>query len=676
MSPRSSVSVATPLWSRAIAVETLRRFAPRNALASPVMGLVWLGTLATLALAVQRLAAGSPAGFALAVAVLLAATLGFAYHAEAVAEARARGQAFSLRAVRDQLMARRLDAGGGSTPIPAGQLLCGDRVVVEAGELIPVDGEIVEGCATVNEAAVTGESAPVLREAGGDRSGVIAGTRVLSDRIVVAVTTLPGDSFLDRMIGLVESASRQKTPNERALGMLLAAMTAVFAIVVATLPALAAALGIRLDPVMLVALLVCLIPTTIAGLLPAIGIAGMNRAFAARLIAKSGKAVEIAGDIDTLLVDKTGTITVGNRQATAWHPVPGVEPVALARAAALASVADETPEGRSIVELARDRLGIVIDASQVRRAIAFSAQTRISGVETDAGPFTKGAIDAMLGACRRDGIHVPAELVPIAERIASRGATPLVVVGEGRVRGVVELSDQVKPGIAVRFAQLRALGVRTVMITGDNPLTAAAIAAEAGVDDFVAEATPEAKLAAVRREQAAGRLVAMVGDGTNDAPALAQADLGLAMNAGTQAAKEAANLVDLDSDPAKLIDAVEIGKQLLVTRGALTTFSLANDVAKYFAVLPALFAPALPFLGVLDVMRLHSPQSAVLAALIYNALVIPALVPLALRGVRGIAAGGDRLLARNLLVYGVGGLIAPFVAIKALDLLLAAAGLS
>ncbi|WP_370304833.1 potassium-transporting ATPase subunit KdpB [Sinimarinibacterium flocculans] len=653
---------------------SLVKLAPAQAARNPVMFLVWMGTLLTAVVVVRGLWVGDSVGFPIGVLVLLALTVLFANAAEAVAEARARGQAGSLRQIRTELRARRRLDDGREETVPATALRRGDRVVVEAGELIPVDGDIVEGMASINESAVTGESAPVLREAGGDRSGVIAGTLVLSDRIVVEVGADPGDSFLDRMIALVENAQRQKTPNELALTVLLAAMSLVFIIVVVTLPLLARFVGAELDATMLLALLVCLIPTTIAGLLPAIGIAGMNRAFAERLIAKSGKAVEVAGDIDTLLIDKTGTITFGNRHATAWHPVGGTRVQTLVEAAALASVADPTPEGRSIVQLAADAHGIRPQVARIVRSIAFSAQTRMSGVETEAGLIYKGAIDAVRDWCAQRDIPVPGDLPAVAERIARKGATPLAVVAN-RVLGVVELSDVVKPGIQSRFARLRRMGVRSVMITGDNPLTAAAIAAEAGVDDFVAEATPEAKLAAIRREQAQGRLVAMVGDGTNDAPALAQADIGLAMNAGTQAAKEAANMVDLDSDPAKLIKAVEIGKQLLATRGALTTFSLANDVAKYFAVLPALFASSLPLFAPLDVMRLHSPQSAVLSALIYNALIIPALIPLALRGIATGAEPGDVLLQRNLAIYGLGGVVAPFAAIKLIDLLLAATGL-
>lgn len=649
--------------------QSVYKLAPWVAARNPVMFLVLVGTFAVIALAVVEARSGGNVGFGLTVALILALTVWFANLAEAIAEARARGQASSLRQARQDLSARRLDRGGEETTVPASQLRKGDRVRVATNELIPADGEIVEGVATINEAAVTGESAPVLREAGSDRSGVIAGTRVVSDHIVIEVTADPGDSFLDRMIHLVEGARRQKTPNEQALGMLLAAMSLVFLLVILTLPALASFVAVPLDRTMLIALLVCLIPTTIAGLLPAIGIAGMNRAYAHKLIAKSGKAVEVAGDIDTLLIDKTGTITFGNRQATALTALAGVGLAELAEAAALASASDDTPEGKSILILARRDHGIEVNAA-LGRPIPFSAQTRMSGVELDGETIYKGAADAVLRHAREVGAVVSEELVPVVESIARGGATPLVVIRANRLLGVVTLSDVVKPGIRARFESLRRVGVRSVMITGDNPLTAAAIAAEAGVDDFIAEATPEAKLAVIRSEQAQGRLVAMVGDGTNDAPALAQADVGIAMNAGTQAAKEAANIVDLDSDPAKLITAVEIGKQLLVTRGALTTFSLANDVAKYFALLPAIFAAGLPVLEPLDLMRLESAQSAVISALIFNALVIPALIPLALRGVEIGERGGDALLARNLLVFGVGGVVAPFIGIKLIDLLL------
>jgi K+-transporting ATPase ATPase B chain len=670
---RRAGTAAGSHWGAAGAA-AVAKLDPLKAVANPVMFVVLVGTVLCAVLAVLAGPADPRFGFMVAVTAILLLTVLFANFSEALAEARGRGQAASLRAARAELTARRLHEGG-EERIPASALRMGDRVVVSAGELIPADGEIVRGVASVNEAAVTGESAPVLREAGTDRSGVIAGTRVLTDEIEVQVTADPGGSFLDRMIALVEGAKRQKTPNELALTVLLSAMTLVFLVVVATLPAIAHPVGGELDTVMLVALLVCLIPTTIGGLLPAIGIAGMNRALKANVIAKSGKAVELAGDIDTLLLDKTGTITIGDRQATAFQPLAGVEARLLAEAAVLASLADPTPEAKSILTLARSQ-GVATGEPPVGATfIAFSAQTRMSGVDlADGRAIRKGAADAIERWVGGQGGSVPAELRARVEHIARSGATPLVVAQGRHALGVVALSDVVKPGVRERFARLRALGVRTVMITGDNPLTAAAIAADAGVDDFIAEATPEDKLACIRREQAAGRLVAMVGDGTNDAPALAQADIGLAMNAGTQAAKEAGNMVDLDSDPAKLLAVVEVGKQLLITRGALTTFSLANDVAKYFAILPAVFASSLPVLSAVDVLRLSSPTHAVLAALIFNALIIPALVPLALRGVAFTPGSGESLLRRNLLVYGLGGLLLPFPAIKLIDLLLANLG--
>ncbi len=641
---------------------------------NPVMAVVWGGTILT---AFMTLAGKTAPGFGWAVTGVLFATVLFANFAEAVAEARGRGQAASLRQARKDLFARRLASADSPewTRVAAAELRPGDHVEVSAGELVPADGEIVEGLAMVNEAAVTGESAPVLREAGTDRSGVIGGTKVLSDRIVVRVTAEPGQSFLDRMISLVEGASRQKTPNEIALSMLLTTMTLIFLIVVLTLPAIAAFVGIRIDPIILVALLVCLIPTTIGGLLPAIGIAGMNRALSANVLAKSGKAVEVAGDVDVLLLDKTGTITHGDRSATQFQPLAGVDESSLRDAALLASLADPTPEGKSIVRLARER-GSAQAQVDGTSFVEFSAQTRMSGVDVAAAGgqalriVRKGAADAIVRHVQTLGAAVPAELHARVETIARSGATPLVVADGARVLGVIALSDVVKHGIKERFARLRQMGVRTIMITGDNPLTAAAIAAEAGVDDFVAQARPEDKLARIRAEQRAGHLVAMVGDGTNDAPALAQADVGLAMNSGTQAAKEAGNMVDLDSDPAKLLEVVEIGKQQLITRGALTTFSLANDVSKYFAILPALFMAAIPQMAVLNVMRLSSPANAVLAALIFNAIIIPLLIPLALRGVRFAPASATALLRKNMLIYGLGGVLLPFAAIKAIDMAL------
>nr|WP_313213934.1 potassium-transporting ATPase subunit KdpB [Stenotrophomonas acidaminiphila] len=656
-------------WRHALR-ESVRKLAPAHLLHNPVMAVVMAGTVLALLL---TLGGQAPLGFGLAVTAILLLTVLFGNFAEAVAEARGRGQASALRRARQDLVARRLAApriGAAESAVAAAALRPGDHVIVGAGEFVPADGEIVLGLATINEAAVTGESAPVLREAGTDRSGVIGGTKVLSDQIVVRVTAEPGHSFLDRMIALVEGANRQKTPNEIALTLLLAAMSLTFLVVVATLPAIAAAVGARLDPLLLIALLVCLIPTTIGGLLPAIGIAGMNRALQANVLAKSGKAVEVAGDVDVLLLDKTGTITYGDRQASAFHLLAGIEAWQLREAALLSSLADPTPEGRSIVRLAREQGCATAEPDQADY-LAFSAQTRMSGVDlADGRRIRKGAADAITAHVSALGGSVPNELQARVDQVARGGATPLVVCEGRHVLGVVELADVVKHGMREKFAQLRAMGIRTVMITGDNPLTAAAIAAEAGVDDYIAQARPEDKLARIRSEQAGGRLVAMVGDGTNDAPALAQADIGLAMNSGTQAAKEAGNMVDLDSDPAKLLAVVEVGKQQLITRGALTTFSLANDVSKYFAILPALFAAAIPSMAALNVMQLSSPRNAVLAALVFNALVIPALIPLALRGVRFRPATATALLRRNMLVYGVGGVLLPFAAIKAIDLLL------
>ncbi|MBL0162491.1 MAG: potassium-transporting ATPase subunit KdpB [Xanthomonadales bacterium] len=665
---RATLSVA--------AIEAFKKLSPRHALGNPVMAIVLLGTVLTL---VISLTTPGALGYGLLVTAILLVTVLFANFAEAMAEARGRGQASSLRAARKDLVARVRDEAGNERHVPASELRRGDIVIVSEGELIPADGEIIKGIATVNEAAVTGESAPVLREAGTDRSGVIGGTKVLSDEILIEVSAEPGGSFLDRMIALVEGANRQKTPNEIALTMLLAAMTLTFVIVVASLPFMAGFLGATLDPLLLIALLVCLIPTTISGLLPAIGIAGMNRALSANVLAKSGKAVEIAGDVDVLLLDKTGTITHGDRQATQFHALSGIDPARLRDAAMLSSLADPTPEGKSIVKLALQQGATLVDPEHAH-FVQFTAQTRMSGVDLKDASGTiqrsirKGAGDAITRYVQGLGGASDAELQGRIDAVARSGATPLVVAEGKHVLGVVELSDVVKHGVAERFARLRAMGIKTVMITGDNPLTAAAIAAEAGVDDYIAEATPEDKLARIRQEQANGRLVAMVGDGTNDAPALAQADIGLAMNSGTQAAKEAGNMVDLDSDPAKLLEVVEIGKQQLITRGALTTFSLANDVSKYFAILPALFAAAIPSMAAIDVMQLSSPRNAVLAALIFNALVIPALIPLALRGVRFTPGSANALLRRNMLVYGLGGVVLPFVAIKLIDLVLASLG--
>lgn len=615
------------------------------------------------------------AGFQIQLVIWLWLTVLFGTFAEALAEGRGRAQAASLRAAKSELTARRVtDAPGAPQQVPAAALRRGDVVIVETGELIPADGEVIEGVASVNEAAITGESAPVIREAGGDRSAVTAGTRVISDWIRVRVTQEPGQGFLDRMIALVEGAERQKTPNEIALTILLVGLTIIFLIAVATIPGFAHYAGGSIPATVLAALLITLIPTTIAALLSAIGIAGMDRLVRFNVLAKSGRAVEAAGDVDVLLLDKTGTITIGDRQASAFRPLTGVRIDELAAAASLASLADETPEGRSIVVLAREAFNVTRrELPHGAEVIPFTAQTRLSGVRTGDALIQKGAVDAVLRA-NPHAADTPAarELRTLTEEIARAGQTPLAVAQDGRLLGLVALKDVIKAGVRERFAELRRMGIRTVMITGDNPLTAAAIAAEAGVDDFLAEATPEDKLALIRREQAGGRLVAMCGDGTNDAPALAQADVGVAMNTGTQAAREAGNMVDLDSDPTKLIEIVGLGKQLLMTRGALTTFSVANDVAKYFAIIPAMFVALYPDLGVLNVMRLASPQSAILAAIIFNALIIPCLVPLALRGVRYRPMAAGPLLARNLAIYGLGGLIAPFIGIKAIDLALTA----
>ena len=643
------------------------RLMPQHAIHNPVMFVVWLGTVITI---VATLMGWSSLWFGSTVSVLLLLTLLFANFAEAIAESRGRGQAAALKATRQNLMANRLLPNGQTEQIAATALHQKDRVVVVAGELVPADGEIIEGFATINEAAVTGESAPVLREAHTDHSGVIGGTKVLTDRIVLEVSAEPGHSFLDRMIALVEGSSRQKTPNEIALGILLMVMTLTFLMVVVSLPFIAQFIHIQLDPVVLVALLVCLIPTTIGGLLPAIGIAGMNRALQANILAKSGKAVEVAGDVDVLLLDKTGTITFGDRQATDFYPLTPVTHAELALAACLSSLADPTPEGKSIVKLAEAQ-HVQIPNTDGAHFIAFSASTRMSGVDlADGQSIRKGALSAILNFIEDDQAYLDAELKSRVEQIASQGGTPLVVANQKHILGVVALSDVVKQGIQEKFARLRQMGIKTVMVTGDNPLTAAAIAAEAGVDDYIAEAKPEDKLQCIREQQRLGHLVAMVGDGTNDAPALAQADIGLAMNSGTQAAKEAGNMVDLDSDPSKLLAVVEIGKQQLITRGALTTFSLANDVSKYFAILPALFAVAIPQLQVLNVMHLATPESAIISALIFNALVIPLLIPIALKGVQFKPASATQLLARNMMLYGVGGVVLPFIAIKAIDVMI------
>ncbi len=661
---------------------------PRTQLRNPVMFVVYMGSIFTTLLWLKSLFAGaeSPPGFILAVSLWLWMTVLFANFAEAIAEGYGRAQAASLRRTRTHVAAHRLAYQGASetTDVPANDLKTGDLVIVRAGETIPADGEVFEGVASVDESAITGESAPVVRESGGDRSAVTGGTRVISDWLVVRVSVLPGRSFLDRMIAMVEGAKRQKTPNEIALTILLAALTLVFLLVVATLLPFSAysirvsGQGQTVPVTVLVALLVCLAPTTIGALLSAIGIAGMNRLGKANVIAMSGRAVEAAGDVDVLLLDKTGTITLGNRQATRFVPADGVTEPELAEAAHLASLADETAEGRSIVVLAKNRFGLRgRDLAGIKpHFVPFSATTRSSGVSFEEHEIRKGAADAIESHVRGLGGHMPEEVCLTVQRIAQAGGTPLVVSRDARVLGVIELKDIVKGGIKERFAELRKMGIKTVMITGDNPLTAAAIAAEAGVDDFLAEATPEAKLTLIRRYQRGGRLVAMTGDGTNDAPALAQADVAVAMNSGTQAAKEAGNMVDLDSNPTKLIEIVNIGKQLLMTRGALTTFSIANDVAKYFAILPAAFASTYPALKALDVMRLSSPASAILSAVVFNAMIIVALIPLALRGVRCRPVGAAELLRENLLVYGLGGLLVPFLGIKAIDMLFAATGLA
>ncbi|EPG34543.1 potassium-transporting ATPase subunit KdpB [Acinetobacter colistiniresistens] len=661
----SNATQQLDILNKEIIQQTFHKLLPQHAFKNPVMACVWIGTVLSL---IATFMGSASLVFGLLLSCILLVTVLFANYAEAVAEAKGRGQAASLRQARENLTANRLaDLNAIPEVVSANLLKKDDLVIVKAGEIVPADGEIIQGFATINESAVTGESAPVLREANTDRSGVIGGTKVLSDQITVCVSNEAGHSFLDRMIALVEGANRQKTPNEIALGILLNIMTITFIVVVATLPFIGAMAGVKISLVLLIALLVCLIPTTIGGLLPAIGIAGMNRALKANVLAKSGKAVEVAGDIDVLLLDKTGTITYGDRQATAFYPLAGVSPGELRQAAMLTSFADPTPEGKSVVSLGKE-LGEHIQEPKDAEFIQFSASTRLSGVDLVTGQrIRKGAVDAILKFTEQN-IQDNLELKTRVEQVASKGATPLVVASNHNILGVIELSDVIKQGIKERFALLREMGIKTIMVTGDNPLTAAAIAAEAGVDDYIAEAKPEDKLACIRQEQAAGKLVAMVGDGTNDAPALAQADIGLAMNSGTQAAKEAGNMVDLDSDPTKLLDVVEIGKQQLITRGALTTFSLANDVSKYFVILPALFAVAIPQLDVLNILRLSSPSSAVISALIFNALIIPMLIPLALRGVQFKPASALQLLRRNMLIYGVGGVIFPFIAIKLIDL--------
>ncbi len=649
---------------------------PLTLMRNPVIFFTEVVSALVSVLGVADAVSGRPAGFELAIALFLWLTVLFATFAEAVAEGRGRARAESLRRTRTETIAKKLADPKDRrryTKIPATELRAGDVVLVEAGDLIPSDGDVIEGMASVNESAITGESAPVIREAGGDRSAVTGGTLVVSDWLVVRITAEPGSTFLDRMIRLVEGAERRKTPNEIALDILLAGLTLIFLIAVVTLVGLAHYSGTMIPVPVLVALLVCLIPTTIGGLLSAIGIAGMDRLVRFNVLATSGRAVEAAGDVDTLLLDKTGTITFGNRMAAAFIPAPGIGERRLAEAAVRASLGDETPEGRSILAFARDRYGIVPETMKGGTVVPFTAQTRLSGLDAEGHQWRKGAVDSVLAWLGET--NPPAAFTAAVERIARAGGTPLAVAEDKTLLGVIELKDIVKPSIRERFAALRRMGIRTVMVTGDNRLTAAAIASEAGVDDFIAEATPQDKLAYIRRVQAEGRLVAMTGDGTNDAPALAQADVGVAMQSGTQAAREAANMVDLDSDPTKLIEIVEIGKQLLITRGALTTFSIANDVSKYFAILPAIFVTSYPELAALNVMRLTSPQSAIMSAVIFNAIIIVLLVPLALRGVRFKPIGAAQLLRRNLLLYGVGGVIAPFIGIKLIDLALTLLGL-
>jgi potassium-transporting ATPase ATP-binding subunit len=657
-----------PIMRRAV-IDALGKLDPRVLFRNPVIFVVEVVSLVVTIRVVADIADGGPIAFDSAIGIGLWLTVLFANFAEAVAEGRGKAQADSLRRTRADLVARRLMSDGREETLPASQLAAGDVVMVAAGELIPGDGDIIEGIASVDESAITGESAPVIRESGGDRSAVTGGTKVLSDWIKVRITAEPGSSFIDRMIKLVEGAQRQKTPNEIALSLLLVKFTIIFLMVVVSLQPFAIYAGNRVSDAVLIALFVCLIPTTIGGLLSAIGIAGMDRLVQRNVLAMSGRAVEAAGDVSTLLLDKTGTITLGNRQAVRFIAAPGIDERAFAEIAQLASLADETPEGRSIVILAKKRFDFRERDLLEERAVfvPFTAQTRMSGVDLDGTQIRKGAVDAVVAWSSQE---LPDQLRVTVDEIARAGGTPLAVARANVPVGVIELKDVIKEGLAERFAQLRKMGIKTVMITGDNPLTAAAIAEESGVDDFLAQATPETKMDLIRKEQSGGILVAMTGDGTNDAPALAQADVGVAMNTGTSAAKEAGNMVDLDSNPTKLMDIVEIGKQLLITRGALTTFSIANDVAKYFAIIPALFLGTYPALESLNVMRLRSPQSAILSAVIFNAIIIVILVPLALRGVRYRAIGAEGLLRRNLLIYGVGGLVAPFIGIKLIDVLL------
>ena len=666
------------LFPKELVIESLKqsfvKLDPRTMFRNPIMFIVEVVTFVMLVVTVWSAAGGDTAqgsfGYNIVVFIVLFLTLLFANFAEAIAEARGKAQADSLRKTREETPAKRVEAGGKITTVSSSQLKKGDIFICEAGDTIPSDGEIIEGLASIDESAITGESAPVIREAGGDKSSVTGGTKVLSDQIRVMVTTQPGESFLDKMIALVEGASRKKTPNEIALTILLAGFTLVFVVVCGTLKPLADYSGAQITIAAFISLFVCLIPTTIGGLLSAIGIAGMDRALRANVITKSGKAVETAGDIDTLLLDKTGTITIGNRKATQFYPVAGVDEHSFVQACLMASLSDETPEGKSIVELGRERGVRIRDLSTSgSRMIKFTAETKCSGVDLKDGTrIRKGAFDAIRQMCEEAGNKYPEEVAALVGKITGNGGTPLVVAQDDFIIGVIELQDIIKPGIQERFERLRKMGVKTVMVTGDNPLTAKYIAEKAGVDDFIAEAKPEDKMNYIKKEQEAGKLVAMMGDGTNDAPALAQANVGVAMNSGTQAAKEAGNMVDLDNDPTKLIEIVEIGKQLLMTRGTLTTFSIANDVAKYFAIVPALFMVAIPQLAALNIMHLHSPESAILSAVIFNAVIIPILIPLALRGVAYKPIGASALLRRNLLIYGVGGVIAPFIGIKLIDM--------
>jgi K+-transporting ATPase ATPase B chain len=663
---------------RRAGIDAFIKLDPRKLTGNPViLATEVVAVLATVSL-VDAVARHAGFSFPLQIALWLWATVLFANFAESVAEGRGKAAADSLRAARVTTKAKLIvdEATGATALTPSHELVPGHVVYVEAGDVIPADGEIIEGVASVNESAITGESAPVIRESGGDRSAVTGGTTVVSDWLKIRVTSGPGTSFLDRMIAMVEGANRRKTPNEIALAVLLAGLTLVFIIAVVTLLGLGQYSGVKLNPIVLGALFICLIPTTIGGLLSAVGIAGMDRLLKVNVLATSGRAVEAAGDVDTLLLDKTGTITFGNRMATEVIAAPGVPADRVVMAAVMSSLADETPEGRSILELAREKYGFVRTTPADAKSIPFSATTRLSGLDSGEDSWRKGAVDAVYRLVGLEARDIPSEVAAAVDRISRSGGTPLACAENGKLMGVIHLKDVVKPGVKERFADLRRMGLRTVMITGDNPVTAATIASEAGVDDFLAEATPEDKLRLIREEQAKGRLVAMCGDGSNDAPALAQADVGVAMQTGTQAAREAGNMVDLDSDPTKLIEIVEVGKQLLITRGALTTFSIANDVAKYFAIIPALFVVSLPALGAINVMHLASPQSAILSAVIFNALIIIALIPLALRGVRYRAIGAARLLSRNLLIYGLGGVVAPFVGIKVIDVMIHAAGLA